>query len=337
MNIANLLVASHPFRVQAVVVSPKGITVRALSMKTRAVCPPCQHLAGRIHSHYVRRVADLPWWGMAVRLELPVRRFLCAQVSCRQRIFCERMPTLVAPPARRTVRLNTALQRVSFALGGEAGARLMTDLARAVSADTLLRRIRQALQPPPYTPRVLGVDDGAKRKGHSYGTILVDWERRTPIDLLPDREAPTLQQGLQGHPGVEVISRDRASKYAEGARAGAPQAVQVADRWQVLKNLGEAVKRILTRQRTQIDHAVRQLRARQLGQLRGIGTAALSLLARPRTDIERHRAQRYARSCAVKRLQQHGVSPVGIARTLCRNHATGRRFMRANTFPERVQ
>src|SRR5262249_13192519 len=125
--------------------------------------------------------------------------------------------------------------------------------------------------------------------------------------------------------------------YAESARAGAPQAVQVADRWHVLKNLGEAVKRILTRQRTQIEHAVRQLRAQQLGQLRGIGTASLSLLARPRTEIERHRAQRYARYCAVKRLQQHGVSQVGIARTLCMNHATVRRFMRANTFPERVQ
>ena len=174
MNIAKLIVAPHTLRVQSVVVSPKGITVRATSTKTRAACPTCQHLARRIHSHYVRRAADLPWLGIAVRLELQVRRFFCDQGSCPQQIFCERVPTLVGPHARRTVRLNTALQQVSFALGGEAGARLVTDLAMAVSADTLLRRIRQAPLPPPYTPRVLGVDDWAKRKGQSYSTSCRD-------------------------------------------------------------------------------------------------------------------------------------------------------------------
>jgi transposase len=261
MNITKLLIAPDVLRIQAVIVSPQGIIVQAIFTTTRALCPTCQHQTRRIHSHYVRRAADLPWLGTAVRLEVRVRRFFCDQPSCPQRIFCEHVPTVIAPHARRTVRLNTALQRLSFALGGEPGARLATDLEMRVSADTLLRRIRQTSSPPSSTPRVLGVDDWAKRKGHSYGTIVVDLERRVPIDLLPDREAPTLQHWLQAHPGIEVITRDRATRFAEGVRAGAPEAVQVANRWHVLKNLGEAVKRVLLRQRMQIEQAVSHLRA----------------------------------------------------------------------------
>jgi transposase len=143
------VVAPHTLRVQSVEASPKGTTVRTMSLlKTHAVCPICQHLARRIPSHYGRRAENLPWLGIAVRLELQVRRFFCDELSCPQRIFYERTPTLVVPHALRTVRLHTALQRVSFALGGEAGARLATELAMAVSGDTLLRCIRQVPPPP---------------------------------------------------------------------------------------------------------------------------------------------------------------------------------------------
>ena len=285
----------------------------------------------------MRTVADVPWLGIAVRLELHTRRFFCEQPACMQKIFCERLPTLVAPYARRTIRLAQVFQVLGFALGGEAGARMARVLSVCTSPDTLLRCIRRAVLPTPATPRVLGVDDWAKRKGHSYGTILVDLERRIPIDLLPDREAQTLEQWLQTHPGVELISRDRAAKYVEGARAGAPEAVQVADRWHLLKNLGEAVKRVLTRERASVEHAAQQLRADQLGQQAPVGERVLRFSARPETEIEHHRAARYARYCAVKRVQQQGGSQVGIARTLCMNHATVRRFMRAAVFPERVR
>lgn len=337
MNIAKLIADPHQVRVECIITDEKTITVRITTIQPYASCPRCQHLSTRNHSRYVRTVADLPWLGMAVRLELHTRRFFCMQPACRQKIFCERLSTFVAPYARRTNRLAQVFQVLGFALGGEPGARLAQALALRVSPDTLLRCIRRTVFPTSVTPRVLGVDDWAKRKGHSYGTILVDLERRRPIDLLPDREAQTLEQWLQTHPGVELISRDRAAKYAEGARAGAPEAIQVADRWHLLKNLGEAVKRVLTRERASVEHAAQQLRTDQLGQQVTAGEVVLRFSARPETEIEHHRAARYARYCAVKRLQQQGVSQVGIARTLCMNHATVRRFMRAAAFPERVR
>ena len=270
-----------------------------------------------------------------MRLELSVRRFVCPVLTCSQRIFCERL-SLVAPHAHRTVRLNHALQRISLAVGGEGGARLARALALPTSPDTLLRRLRQLPSLPSATPRVVGIDDWAKRKGRSYGTILVDLERRVPIELLPDREETTVRRWLETHPEVRIINRDRAPQYAEAARVGAPQAIQVIDRWHILKNLGEAVQRILTRHRQQMEEAAWRMRDTQ-------STAATALLPLPSlssteaSEIAHHRANRYARYQAVKQLQAQGVSLHGIARTLVMSPNTVRRYVRASTFPERAR
>lgn len=207
-----------------------------------ALCPLCQCCSQSIHSRYTRVVADLPWAGWGVRLELHVRRFFCTNKECSRRIFTERLPGVVAPSARRTTRLTDLLTLIGFALGGEAGNCLVERMGLEATPETLLRLMRQQEERQVPTPRVLGVDDFCFCRRKSYGAILIDLERRVPIDLLPDREAETLKKWLLAHPGVEIISRDRGGAFAEGARQGAPRARQIADRWHLLANLADAMQ-----------------------------------------------------------------------------------------------
>jgi len=300
------------------------ITLRVQSTQSSAPWPLCATLARHIHSDYGRTLADLPWAQYRVSLQLRVRTWFCCHRSC----------------PRRTLRLAQRLSALGVALGGQAGVRLGHAWDVRVSRHMLLRLLRRQPEPEAPTPTVLGVDDWALRKGLTYGTILVDLERRQPIARLPDRTAAPVAQWRREHPGVEIIARDRASAYAEGARQGAPQATQVADRFHLFQHLRETLDQVCLTHET-VREAVNTL-ARQSPV--ALSDAALAVPVPPH-DVSRpaqeRAAQRQARRQAVHAqvwaLHHQGWTAPAMAQHLGMSLPTVQRDLQRATFTARKQ
>ncbi|GAA5024558.1 hypothetical protein GCM10025734_83230 [Kitasatospora paranensis] len=246
---ALLFPAVADLKVLSVDVHSEAIRVGVRSTAVGASCPGCGVRSRRVHASYLRSPTDMPSAGRRMLLRLHVRRFVCAGTSCERRTFAEQVPGLTRRYSRWTERLRIALAGIGLALAGRAGARLADVLGVSISRSAVLRLIHALPEPQPPSPRVVGVDEYAMRKGRVYGTVLIDIEARRPVDMLPDREAATVAAWLAKHSGIEVVCRDRAPFFAEGARTGAPQAVQVADRWHLWHNVSEAAERCVTRHR----------------------------------------------------------------------------------------
>ncbi|WP_405722898.1 ISL3 family transposase [Streptomyces sp. NBC_00046] len=214
-----------------------------------ASCPGCGAWSAQVHGSYLRFPADVPSAGRCVVLQLRVRRFTCQNAECGRHTFVEQIRGLTRRHGQRTERLRSTLAAIGLALAGRAGARLADIMGAPVGRSTVLRLVDALPEPEVPAPRVVGVDEYATRKGRHYGTVLVDVETRRPIDLLPDRESSSLAAWLAQRPGIEVVRRDRAPFFAEGASVGAPQAVQVADRWHLWHNLSEAAERSIAQHR----------------------------------------------------------------------------------------
>jgi transposase len=247
MSGAEFLLDRPDLRITDLSVESDAVTIHIEPTATGSSCPHCGSNATRVHSRYPRTITDQPIHGRRTILRVTARRFFCDRPQCPRALFCERLPELVTSHARTTGPLAESHQALGFALGGEAGARLAARLAVPTSPDTLLRRVKAAPDEPSPPVRYLGIDDWATRKGRHYGTILIDLERRRVIDILPGRDGVELKKWLEEHPGVEVVTRDRWAAFAQAVREGAPAAKQVADRWHLLKNLREAVERVLAR------------------------------------------------------------------------------------------
>jgi transposase len=322
------------------------IVLNLIANQPAAACPLCNQVTEHVHSQYQRTLADLPWADWGVKLQVRVRRFFCHTEGCPRWIFTERLPNVAAPWARRTVRLAELQRAIGLAVGASMGTRLTEKLNMPASIDVVLCLVRQTEVATGQSVRVLGVDDWAMRKGRTYGTLLIDLEKGEPIDLLPDRRAETLAAWLKQHPGVEIISRDRAGAYAEGAKQGAPHALQIADRWHLLHNLGDALVRVLEKYQRplkQLSQTTTEFETSAaetpLIKAESVEPPLPDMDKKPRPGMlerqQQHRADRLARFEEVRALYAQGATVSAIAQKTGLDRKTVCKFIRADTFPER--
>jgi transposase len=310
--------------------TPSAVVFRARCSPQEAACPGCGAWSSRVHGSYVRQVRDLPLGGRPVLIHLAMRRFLCQNPACKRVTFAGQADGLTARYQRWSVPLAGLLSQMALELAGRAGARLACALGIAVHRDTLLRLVIDLPDPEAgAAPQVLGVDDFALRKGHVYATILVDAVTGRAIDILPGREAGPLQDWLTAHPGARVICRDRAGAYAEGARGGAPAAVQVADRWHLWHNLAEHTARAVARHRS----CLKQIAAAAQQPQPAAQPVAAAAVPAAESRLEARMRDQHA---AVQALAARGLGLRAIARELGVDRKTARRFAQAATSEQAV-
>lgn len=324
-HLANLLLGNLNLTLREVTLIGSTLTVEIESNATSARCPACHRESWKQHSVYERFPGDLPWAQWAVVFRLRVKRFSCHNRACAKRTFAERFPDWLQPFARQTIRRRERQQCVAIEVNARMAQRTLQRLGMPVSDSTINCFLRTLEEPPTDAAvRVIGIDDWAQKKGHTYGTIIVDHESGVVIDLLPDREAETVEHWMAAHPEIEIVTRDRANNYARGVEAGNPQALQIADRFHLLQNATEMLVRLFTnkphllpRIQLETEHVCEADRMPDAtpgdGQVSCTVIEATELTAYQETHVFGPAEERFVQ---VKALQQSGVSQRAIARQL---------------------
>lgn len=341
---------SSNFEIEKVAVSELGVVLSLAHRLSSSLCPLCAQPAHRVQSRYTRTLSDLPVSGLRVQLVVLVRRFYCDNNECKRRIFSQRFPTLTRPYAKRTDRLSQALREVGLVLGGEAGAALARKLGMGTSPDTLLRVIKAEISasssPDPTlknpTLTKIGLDEWSWKKGQTFGSIIVDLTTNRVVDLLQNRSGETVKKWLRDHPGIELISRDRSTEFALAASEAAPQAIQVADRFHIVRNLAEQVELLLARLRKEwrpalgIEQALVRLDQQppQPKTLPAPDSWKVEQSRQTARKSQARREQRMDRYNQVVQLRAAGLLQREIAQRTGLSEKTIRNWLKAETYPE---
>ncbi len=335
---AHLLPPDEQLKFKTLIITEPRLILVATMMSPTSICPDCSQPTDRVHSSYRRTLADLPWATTPIELSLTVRRFFCRTCTCSRQTFTERLPTIAPFYARTTTRLATTQAQTGLSLGGAAGARHLGRQGVPVSRNTLLRRVRSLALPEGPEPQVVGIDDWAWRKGHRYGTIVVDLERGCPIDVLEDRASETVAAWFQAHPEVKVVARDRAEAYAAGIREGAPDATQVADRFHLFQHVAAALHEVFSAHPHEIEARNEAKQSEPLPLDDGsvaVPVAPPVSTVKSQQTFAHNRARRVADYEQVRDFSQQGWTMKAIAAQVGRNRRTVKKYRQASTFPER--
>jgi len=337
MKEAALLGLPEGMEIDQIQITDTGLVVEVSSTHPQSCCPLCSQPSSYVHSHYDRTLKDAPCVGRQLQLRLSVRRFFCRNPLCLRKVFTERLPDLAEPWARMTTRLREQITSIGLATCGKGGVRLGDRLGIETSRNTTLRRIMDVPDDARASVVYLGIDDFSFRRGYKFGTILVDLESHRPIDLLPDRQAETSAAWMRDNPEIQVVSRDRASAYAKAASEAVPQAIQVADRFHVTKNLTEATQLVLARSQSEITEASKMEESTQ----NESGQSVIEISEwRPKepAHVEKERltrrAGRKARYEQVMESHKQGLTAKEIAHQMDMSERTIQRWLAAGTFPE---
>jgi len=303
--------------------------IQAHSTALSGVCPTCYHPSEHGHGWYQRHPQDLPCIGENTRLQLTVRRFRCTNPACSQQTFVEQFPDWLLRCARRTERLTNLVRDIGFEVSAESARRIFNHMRVVTSGDTVLRVVKRTVIVTETVPRVVGLDDWAIRKGHRYGSIMVDQETHQVVELVKGRLSEDIQPWFKQHPEVEFVTRDRSLDYRNGLNEAAPQAVQIADRFHLLMNLRQLAQRVTA-------NAYNRLKKLPDPPNLRTNCPAFARLPSEQKRMNASRQRRLDLYNEIQRLKHMGVSVGNIALHLHRNYYTIRTYYRADTFPERM-
>jgi transposase len=337
MEETTLLSLPEGMRIEQIQITENGLVIVVVATTPTSCCPLCAEPSSSIHCRYCRSLRDVPCAGRCVQLLLTVRKFSCRNPYCERKVFAERLPTFVEPWARMTIRYCQQIISIGLATCGKGGTRLAARLGIQTSRDTILRHVMGLSDASAGSVVFLGIDDFAFRRGYRFGAILVNLEGHRVVDLLPDRQAETAARWMRQQTDLAVVSRDRGGEYASAAREGAPQAIQCADRFHVVKNLTEAVQVLLARCQAEILAEKKLAESCQEELNKSIISIEEWRPPEP-AHVEKvrlaRRAGRYARYQHVVELDRQGMATKEIAGCLGMSDRTVRDWLKQGTFPE---
>lgn len=310
----------------------EGTAILSLNSKQIGrICPVCGTMASKIHSYYFRTIKELPVFDYKVLLKLRSRKYYCDNLVCNRKVFTERYANYFMTYKRVSDRLERKLLKIALLVGGNSGAKLCRTLNISASSSTIIRQIHRQILPEIVTSEIVGIDDWAFRKGVYYGTAIVDLEQHRVVDLLPDRESSSVEEWLSKRSHIRIVTRDRYSGYAKGIAKGLPGAIQVADRWHLLKNLGDALQKMLERTRQEIRRRNRDV---QLQPIVNIMEPVLPIIQIKETN-NTHQTKGDTLLQQIKELHKGNIPIRQIARTMKISRNTIRKYLRLDTIPRK--